>query len=364
VIGDMNAPAEDSWTYDFNVNKNIGLTPEQMAAYQREFGENFRVSFHVQPGGLTAGAENIGNLPKGYYERIQIGMTEADKRRFIHNKFGAVRDGNPVYSQYSDMRHCVPGLTGDPRFKVHFALDGGNTPAAVLGQKINGQVRAIDECVVFKPGKEKVLENLGAKEFGQTVGRYWNENYAKFTLGDVHWADPSAWFGDSDANAEDRAWIHKFVAGFKEVTGLALKFKPAPVKRNLIGPRLEAVREVLKGANDNQPAYVISDKCKVLREGFNRGYVVVRVAYSTGGGRWKDEPLKNDFSHVHDANQYLVLGLLKHDGWEDARGKSAQARPRGKVSFGTGHFAHRPSGARAAANDNREWGAARAMGRR
>jgi hypothetical protein len=359
VIGDMNAPAEDSWTYDFNVNKNIGLTPEEMAAYQREFGENFRVSFHVQPGGLSAGAENIANLPKGYYERIQIGMTEADKRRFVHNQFGAVRDGNPVYSQYADTRHCVAGMRVDPRFPVHLGLDGGNTPAALFGQKVAGQVRVVDECVIYKPGKEKTLENLGAKEFGQSCGRYWNENFKGCRLGDTHWADPSAWFGDSDANAEDRAWIHKFVAGFKEITGVALKFKPAPVKRNLIGPRLEAVREQLKGVNDNQPAYVISDLCKVLREGYNRGYVVVRVEFSTGGGRWKDEPLKNDFSHVHDANQYLVLGLVKHDGWEDAAGKgAAQRKQRGKVNFGNGHFAHRPAGMRAA-NDNPDW----AMGR-
>ncbi len=355
VIGDMNAPAEDSWTYDFNVNRNIGLTPDEMAAYQATFGPNFRVSFHVQPGGLDAGAENLGNLPRGYYERIQIGMTEADKRRFIHNKFGAVRDGNPVYSQWLDSRHCVADLKFDPRLPVHMAVDGGNTPACLFGQKAeNRQIRAVDEVVVFEPGKDRVLQNLGAKEFGQMVGRYWNENFAGARLGETHWADPSAWFGDSDANAEDRAWIHKFVAGFNEtVPGARLKMRPAPVKRNLIGPRLEAVREVLKATIDNQPEFVISSRCKVLREGFNRGYVTVRVEYSTGGGRWKDEPLKNDFSHVHDAGQYLVLGLTKHDGWEDAArgGSGGRKVHRARVNHGSGPFAHRP----AASNDNQPW---------
>jgi hypothetical protein len=147
--------------------------------------------------------------------------------------------------------------------------------------------------------------------------------------------------------------------GFNETAiGAHLKMKPAPIKRNLIGPRLEAVRDVLKGANDNQPAYVISSRCKVLREGFNRGYVTVRVAYSTGGGRWKDEPLKNDFSHVHDANQYLVLGLSKFDGWEDAvdRGARAKARPHARVNYGGGYFAHRSP--RAAANDDFQLGEA------
>lgn len=366
AIGDMNAPAEDNWTYDFAVNKNIGLTPEQMETYRRELGENFRVSFHVQPGGLSAGAENLTNLPKGYYERIQIGMSEPDKRRFIHNKFGAVRDGNPVYSQYADDRHCVEDMAADPALTIHFGIDGGNTPAVVFGQKAaSEQIRCVDEVVVYEPGADRKLQSLGAKEFGQIVGRYWNENYGeRYRLADKHWADPSAWYGGSDANAEDKAWIDKFVAGFNETAiGAKIKVKPAPIKGNRVGPRIEAVREQLKGANDNEPAFVISSRCKVLREGFNRGYVITRVQYSTGGGRWKDEPVKNDFSHVHDAAQYLVLGLVKFDGWEDARdGQAAKTRAKkrhARVDFGSGAFAHR---AAIAANDNGEWRPMRAVG--
>jgi hypothetical protein len=346
AIGDLNAPSEDNWTYDFNVNKNIGLTDAEMTAYRQQLGDNFRVTFHKQPGGLEAGAENIANLPKGYYERIQIGMSESDKRRFIHNKFGAVRDGNPVYSQYADDRHCIEDMPADPNLPVHIGLDGGNTPAALFGQKTTaGQIRVVDECVVFEPGKDRVLQSLGAKEFGQICGKYWNENFAGMRLAEINWADPSAWYGGSDANAEDKAWIVKFVAGFNETAiGAKLKMKPAPVKGNRVGPRLEAVRDVLKASIDSQPAYVISSKCKVLREGFNRGYVITRVEYSTGGGRWKDEPVKNDFSHDHDANQYLVIGLTKFDGWEDARdselSRARAAKRRGRVDFGQGHFAH------------------------
>lgn len=347
MIGDMNAPAEDNWTYDFNVNKNIGLTPEEMEKYRLTFGDAFRVTFHLQPGGLDAGAENIGNLPAGYYERIQIGMSDGDKRRFIHNKFGAVRDGNPVYSQYNDERHCVAGLAVDKRLPVHLGLDGGNTPACLFGQKTrNGQIRIVDECVVFEPGKNKQLQGLGAKEFGQTVGRYWNENFSGCTIGAMNWADPSCWYGDSEKNREDRAWIFRFVEGFNETAlGAKLKMKAAPVKGNRVGPRIESVRDVLKASIDDQPGYVISDRCRVLREGFNRGYVTVRVQFSTGGGRWADEPLKNDFSHVHDGNQYIVLGLTKFDGWEDlqagqAERAKASRRARGRVIFGNSPFAH------------------------
>jgi hypothetical protein len=345
MIGDMNAPAEDNWTYDFNVNKNIGLSPEQMDAYRASFGDNFRVTFHVQPGGLSAGAENIGNLPVGYYERIQIGMTEGDKRRFIHNKFGAVRDGSPVYAGYNDSRHCIADMAVDRRLPIYIGLDGGSTPAALFAQKTaKGQIRVVDEVVIFKAGKDDVLDKLGGKEFGQECGEYWNDNFAGCKLGELGWADPSCWYGDSEKNQEDRAFIHKFVAGFNETAiGVKLKMKPAPVKQNLIGPRIEAVAEKLKG--DAEPGYVISDKCRKLREGFNRGYVMVRTQFSTGGGRWKDQPVKNDWSHIHDANQYLVLGLTKFEGWEDAQAgqaerERARSRQRVKVNFGSGPFAH------------------------
>lgn len=344
MIGDMNAPAEDNWTYNFNVNRDIGLSTAEMAAYQSQFGPNFKVSFHVQPGGLSAGAENLANLPRGYYERLQIGMSENDKRRFIHNKFGAVRNGNPVYGLYDDKVHCVPGLTVDPRYDVHIALDGGSTPAALFGQKVDsGQIRIVDEVVVFEPGKDKQLQSFGAMEFGQTCGRYWNENFKGCRLGDVHWADPSCWFGDSTKNKEDRAWIHKFVAGFNEVAiGAKIRFK-APCTDNLLTPRLEAVNKVLKGRIGTEPEYVISDKCRVLRQGFNQGYVTVRVQFSTGGGRWKDEPLKNDFSHVHDTNQYFVMGI---GGWKGRRARddagARDRRSRGpKTKHGDGYFAHK-----------------------
>lgn len=348
AIGDMNAPDNDNWSYDFNVNKNIGLTKEEMSNFRQQFGENFKVSFHIQPGGLEPNAENKDNLPIGYYERLQIGMTEQEKSRFIHNKFGAVRNGNPVYSGYNDTRHCLEDMKADPRLPIHFGVDGGSTPAVVFKQKgEDGQRRNVDEVVIFQPDESKGLQKMGAKEFGQTVGEYWNENYSGFSLG-IGWGDPSAWFDDGTKNAEDRAWIHKFVSGFNEkALGVKLKMKPAPVKRNLIGTRLECIRDSLAEDINGSAGLVISSRCKVLRQAYNSGYVTIRVQYSTGGGRWKDDPVKNDFSHVADADQYGELGLTKFEGWEDAetgqrRRDRGQRKSWAKKKFGGGYFS--PSG--------------------
>lgn len=328
LIGDMNAPDSDNWVYDFDVNKNFGLSADEIVKYQGQFGPDFGHSFHIQPGGMEPDAENLENLSPGYYERLQIGMTEQEKRRFIGNKFGAVRNGNPVYSQYLDTRHCIDDeIRPVAEVPVFIGLDGGGTPAALFGQKVNGQIRVLRECVVFETDAKKSLERMGPTEFGELCGAMWNSHFSGFELGGG-WGDPSSWYGASDKHEDDLLWIESFVKGFNKVAlGVTLKMKPAPVKGNRIGPRLESVRDVLKGTNDNQPQYVISGKgCPVLRQGYNSGYVTVRVEYSTGGGLWKDDPLKNDFSHVHDANQHLVLGLTKFEGWEDAVGRNSQRR--------------------------------------
>jgi hypothetical protein len=339
LIGDMNAPAEDNWVYDFAVNKNIGLTADELAGYQKQFGPNFGLKFWRQPGGLDPNAENLANLPDGYYERLQIGMAGQDVRRFVHNDFGAVSSGSPVYSQWRDERHCLDSIAPDKALAIHFGIDGGNTPAVVMLQKtLTGQIRQIDECVIYKPGKKDQLERTGPYEFGVYVGEYWNEHYGTFKLGETHWADPAAWEGGAHRHVEDKVWIEKFREGFNATVGQKIRIKPAPVKGNLITPRLEAVRSVLRDDPTGQPRYVVSAKCKVTREGFNRGYVNVRVEYSTGGGRWKDEPLKNEFSHVHDGLQYGILGLTKFEGWQDQIDSSARRATKVKVRHGSGFF--------------------------
>jgi hypothetical protein len=334
-IGDFNAPDTDNHTYDFCVNKNIGLPDEDMQLYQKRYGPNFRVSFHRQPSGMAPNAENKSNLIDGYYERLQIGMTEQQKRRFIHNEFGAVSNGNPVYSQYLDTRHCIDGDILPMRsHPIYIGLDGGGTPAALFAQKIERQVRVLREAVVFETDAKKALARMGPTEFGEYCGNLWNDHYSGYELGGG-WGDPSSWYGTSDRHEDDLLWIESFVRGFNKIAvGVTLKMKPAPVVGNRILPRLEAVRDVLKAVNDNQPAYVISGKnCPVLRKGYNSGYVTIRVQYSIGGGVWKDEPLKNDFSHVHDANQHIVLGLTKVEGWERLQNHSHRHAAPSHVSY-------------------------------
>ena len=47
-------------------------------------------------------------------------------------------------------------------------------------------------------------------------------------------------------------------------------------------------------------------KCPTLRRGFNGGYRYRQLNVS-GGGKFETTPEKNQFSHIHDGNQYVVL---------------------------------------------------------
>lgn len=344
VICDFNAPDADNWTYPLLVEKQMPIDAKTAAVLRAELGERFNISFHRQPGGrsIDPPPENIKNLPAGYYQTQLLGMPEHLVRRIVDNEFGAVRNGQPVYPEYNDDFHCakVP-FEADPAVPMGMAVDGGMTPAAVFGQRMpDGQIRTISEVVVFADGDHDVLARMGPVEFGKVCGEHWLEKYADCELGGA-WADPAAFYGDDS----EYGWQKLFWKAFRDtVDGAArgVALKPAPCTGNRLPERLEAVRRGLTNNCGSKPGQLLSPACRYLRRGFNNAYVITRVALSNGGGRFADKPLKNDFSHVHDAKQYLDLGLTKRGAMERRASPRAPGRkPGAKAIFGAGPFAHR-----------------------
>lgn len=344
VIADFNAPDVDNWVYDLFVDKNLGVPDELLAQLQAEFGPLFGISFHKQPGGRTPEAENLHNLIPGYYDRLLLGFkgNENKIRRFIDNEFGAVSNGQPVYPEFSDLFHVArEPLKAIPGVPISIGIDGGNTPAIVFGQEDeDGQIRIIDELVVFNADEDKALARLGPTNFAREARAFMDARYPHARFGEG-WGDPASLYGEDE---EDLAWLTKFGNEFRR------RVKASPVKGNRLTIRLEAVRGCLTNNVGARPGLIISPTCKHLRRGFNNGYIIQRVKYSTGGGRTKDEPLKNDFSHVHDALQYLVCGFKKRGNPTlDLDGREAMRRARANVHFGDGYFSGRGQAVPAAA---------------
>lgn len=271
---DMNAPDEENYM----AKKFIFNKPKSFA-------------FYKQPGGREPNAENIRNLPEGYYEKQCAGQDEMYIRRMIDNQLGYSRDGQPVYPEFNDTIHVAhENILPTPGIALNIGFDCGLTPAAIIGQQQpNGQWRILNEIIA---------DGIGAQRFGELVARVLSQQYTNYR---VRFAtcDPAG-LSKSAGDENERSW-REIVAN---ITKLAIR----PAQSNAITVRLDTVKMVLNRMIDGQPGILISPACKVLRKGFNSGYRFVKVATTNSKILLSDTPDKNEYSHPHDALQYLLMG--------------------------------------------------------
>ena len=131
IFMDTNPPDSDSWWFRL---------------FERDKPEG--VAIFKQPSGVSAQAENLSNLPAGYYETL-LKLNSADWCKVhVHGEYGFVQDGKPVFPMYLDSMHCsdkaeyVPGLT------IYRGWDFGLSPACSFSHlTAGGQWIVFDEVV-------------------------------------------------------------------------------------------------------------------------------------------------------------------------------------------------------------------------
>ena len=111
-----------------------------------------------------------------------------------------------------------------------------------------------------------------------------------------HRYDPSSPYSASKASADH------LVKSYIRTYGL----KAIPAPSNDVALRIEAVDAALQRLLDGKAGFLMDTKCINLKKGFNGGYHYRRL--QTSGDRYDEKPLKNRYSHVHDALQYLMMG--------------------------------------------------------
>lgn len=312
VLGDLNAPDIDNWTYQTFV--------EAPAAHRLLFR---------QPSGRSPQAENLENLEKDYYAKMIASEPAWYVRRFVDNEFGWSRDGKPVYDEFSEGLHVGGDLDPVVGLPVLVGMDAGLSPAAIIGQEMpNGQLRITDELV---PGHGYGTTRFGAELAALLAARY---PWATSPMLLRTWCDPAAQYG-GDREGGDLAWLDQMAA----ILGVPV-LVPAGGS-NELGLRLSAVRAELTGLIDGRtPRYLVSRRCRVLIRGFASGYRYRRRP-ATASTDYEPAPEKNAYSHPHDANQYLILGHRgRHGLIADARalGRArmpGSSRPAGSVSPGS-----------------------------
>lgn len=238
----------------------------------------------IQPGGMEPDAENLENLPGGrqYYIDALADYTQEDANVYVHAKWGITKAGKPIYTDYVDSLHCRPFelLRGVP---LSIGLDFGRTPAAAIAQNTPMGWRVRHElCAV----------DMGVKQFGEELKKFVAERCAGYEIGLVT-GDPAG--NERDARDE---------TVFDILKGVGIEARPASTNDPTV--RIEAVNGALRRLTRGQPSLLIHPDCKILRRACIDGYHYRKL--KVVGQRYDDKPDKNQYSHIAEALQYLLLG--------------------------------------------------------
>jgi len=269
--GDTNPPTMDTWWY-YQMEK---LDPADGVSPNDNGWDVFK-----QPSGRSPYAENIENLPEGYYDTQ--GRSDEYIRVYIDGEYGLSTAGQPVYKYFRPDYHMAhdmlePIINGVRPIIV--GMDLGLTPAAVIGQQDpRGRILILDECVSF---------DMGIQRFVRTVLK--PKIIERFSGAPVIViSDPA---GVQRAQTDERSAIDIIKA-----EGL----KVMSARTNNVSARLSAVDDFLMRQVDGDSAFLVDPKCTQLKAAMMGGY---RFHKKNGNIE------KNKHSHVAEALQYLMLHI-------------------------------------------------------
>lgn len=268
--GDTNPPTMDTWWYYQmeHLNPKDGVSPNDNG------WDVFK-----QPSGRSVYAENIENLPEGYYDTQ--GRSEDYIRVFIDGEYGLSSNGQPVYQYFRPDYHMAsqslkPFMNGVRPIVI--GMDLGLTPAAVIGQQDpRGRALVLDELVSF---------DMGIQRFVRTMLK--PLLYERFSGAPVLIVvDPA---GVQRAQTDERSAVDIIKA-----EGLRV----IPAKTNKVSARINSVDDYLMRQVDGDPAFLLDPRCTQLKAAMMGGY-----RFDKNGGIDK-----NKHSHVAEALQYLMLHI-------------------------------------------------------
>ena len=258
-------------------------------------------SFFRQPGALIKEpnawyranplAENVHHQPKGYNYWFDMiaGSNPDDIKVAVLGEYGMVFSGRPVFkdifsAQIHVSKEPLEIYKGLP---IMLGFDFGLTPACVIAQyDKNGQLRILRELVseymAIRQFVKDVLKPALASEFNG--------------LPIIATADPA---GEQRSQVDARTCI-------QELNESGIETYPAST--NNFASRLQSVVDFMIRNVGEKPAFTIDPSCKMIIDGFAGGYQYDRVPVM-GQEMYKDMPIKNKWSHIMDAVQYLCLRI-------------------------------------------------------
>lgn len=306
LIMDTNAPPADHW---IPIMRGDMPAPDWMNEEQRRaLVKPESWTFYMQPPGLlediddkgrilgyrpNPDAENLKFLPGGgqfYMEKIG-GQTKQWIDANIMNRSSLVLDGSPVYPQFrKDVHVSDRPLEPIKYLPVIVGLDFGRQPAALIGQTLRAD---------WFIQKEFIGRDVSAVEFAPALKSFLIQQYPDTKLENfIFWGDPA---GDQRGQNYDKT-------PFEIFNEFGMYVRPAPNPQNQLTVRHEAVNAVLmRRSQAGRPSSLLVDpKCVTYITGMAGGYYLRRIRVS--GERYAEEPEKNQYSHVCEAGENMLLG--------------------------------------------------------
>jgi hypothetical protein len=294
---DTNPPTMDTWWF-YQMEK---IDPKDGVSANDNGWDVFK-----QPSGRSPYAENIENLPDGYYDTQ--GRSEEYIRVFIDGEYGLSLAGTPVFKYFRPDYHMAkaalrPFVNGTR--PVIVGMDLGLTPAAVIGQQDpRGRALVMAEAVSY---------DMGVQRFVRTVLKpLLFERFAGAPV--IVVVDPA---GIQRAQTDERSAIDIIKA-----EGLRV----IPARTNSITARIAAVDDYLMRQVDGDPGFLVDPSCNRVKAAMMGGY-----RFKKNGDGLEKTGDAGKHSHVGDAISYFCLhvgsldsGALLHQRREikrvDARG--------------------------------------------
>lgn len=318
IFLDLNGTDDENWTHKVLVEKQ--LDDDIVHIIRDVSGGRELVEYFEQPAAILEGpdveggwmvnpkAENVQNLPSGYYERqyafAKMRGNQQYIDRMLRSKFTPPRSGRSVFPEYIDDLHSSE-FAAIPGFPLLIFADQGLLGAVLVAQLIKGQLRILEEiaCVFENEDDEIEVVQMGGETLGSQVKEMLRTRYAEFEIGDAT-CDPAGAAGEDAINFT--SWRQDFQKG------LGHRVRKARVPQNALGPRLKAVRARLNRTIGPDRALVIHRRCTMTRKAFRTKYFYQRVGRGSGEGFYADVPKKvQGYGDLMDALQYGCFEVEK-----------------------------------------------------
>jgi len=270
IILDSNPCDTDHWIYK---------------TFEEHRPDNY--SRYKQPSGRSPEAENIENLPKGYYRNLVPGKSKDWVSVYVDGNYGLATDGKPVWPEYSDDVHYLDiDYQVSTTETIFVGIDFGLEPAATFMQQgPSGKWFLFDELVATE---------MGAERFSQLLHEVISQRYRGIPI--QVFGDPA---GDQRAQTDETTPFMILRAN---------GINAFPTHTNSWTVRREAVASILTKLDfAGQPAFAVTKGAPIARKSLAGGYCYKRVAV-VGQERFQDKPDKGPLSHVGDSIQYCAIG--------------------------------------------------------